>query len=182
MSLHDATDVLLSSPDRAATWLQLADRYMQQYNKDNQQFVLPAQHAFLLPLIEKYSHNPGAFLKYLRGMRDSFPRGSAHGMAIQAVFRRVTSRVTQQMRRERLARAMRRAEDLHGPALFTVKQAWMARLEHKWAQRRQRFLDSARAATTGKRMAREDQEELLAEFWDMIDNEIQIGERLPPWE
>lgn len=179
MSLHDATDVVLSNPERTAMWMQLADRYIQQYNQDPEHFVLPRQHAFLLPFIETYSRNIGAFLKYLRGLRDSMPAHSQWAKDMQVVMRRVNSRVTQQIRRERASRAMRKAEELHGSAPFHVKQMWMAKLEQTWAQRRVRFLEKV---SGGKRLSRDDMAEHLAEFWDDIDNEISNGERIPPWE
>jgi hypothetical protein len=143
------------------------------------QFILPKQHAFLLPIIETYSSNALAFMRYIRGVRDSFSRGSDAALEMQLLHRRVNSRSVQQIRRERTTRAMRKAEEMHGPAPFTTKQAWVARLEQIWSKRRLAFMD---AASAGKRLTVDERAELLAEFWDGIDNEITHGERIPKWE
>jgi hypothetical protein len=178
MSIHETTNVLLMNTDRTATWLNLADKYIQSYNENPSHFVLPKAYRFLLPLIESYANNLEGFLQYLIGIRDSLPRSSGAYKDVQALYRRVNGRYTQQVRRERSNRAIAKAEEKYGAIDFHTRQKWVADLEHEWAQRRLGFLDKA---SRGKRLSIEERAELLAEFWDGIDTEISKGKGLPKW-
>ena len=179
MDLSETTDKLLSSPEKTADWLALADDYMQRYNENPDMFVLPKMHMFLLPLLETYAKNCQAYLQYLVGIRDSFQRNSMYYKEVQMVYRRINGRCVQQMRRERLGRAIAKAEAMYGRTDFHTRLKWSAQLEKKWAQRRIKFLNDARG---GKRMNVEDRAELLAEFWDIIDTEIADNIGIPTWD
>jgi hypothetical protein len=178
MSIHDTTDVLLSDLGRTATWLALADKYMQAYSEDPKHFVLPRSHALIKPLIEAYAHHLEGFVTYVGGIRDSIPTNTLAYRDVQILFRRINGRYTQQVRRERAARAIAQAEKLYGKTDFHTRQKWIADLEHEWAGRRLAFLDDA---SRGKRMSMDERSEFLAEFWDVIDTEVNNGEGLPPW-
>ena len=131
-SLNDATDVILAKPERTATWLTLADRFIGQYNDDRAGFVLPRAYAFLLPLIEHFADNPEAFLTYISGIRESFPRGSDSAKQVQALYRKVNGRITQQARRERAQRAIEKAITMFGnPPSYGARQLWISKREHE---------------------------------------------------
>jgi hypothetical protein len=178
MSLKDTTYLLLQNPGRTATWLNLADKYIQSYNENPTHFVLPKAYSFLLPLIESYANNLEAFLQYIIGIRDSLDKNSAAFSEVQALFRRINGRYTQQIRRERSSRAIAKAEKLFGETDYHTRIQWVSDLEHEWAQRRLSFMDDA---SRGKRLSLDRRAELLAEFWNIIDTEIEEGKGLNKW-
>lgn len=175
MSLRDTTEMILYDTSRTARWVQAADYYIRQYNTDREHFVLPKAFAALAPVIEEYADNFGGFVQYVQGIRDSLPPKSQASKDAQVVYRKVVVRYVQQQRRERVDRAMKKAQELYGDAPFQTRLAWMAKLEHVWAKRRLEYL-------ARKKMSREERAEALEEFWDMIDEEIEAGERIPRWE
>jgi hypothetical protein len=179
MELSQVTDKLLSNPEKTADWLDLADNYMQRYIENRQDFALPSQHKFLMPLIEKFASDCLAFLAFLVSVRDNFERNSKYFKEVQVVYRRINGRCVQQLRRERLARAVEKAEQTYGRTDYHTRLKWSADLEKKWAKRRLAFLDAARG---GKRMSVEDRSELLLEFWKEIDDKIDNNIGILPWQ
>ena len=178
MSLHESTNVLLSDTEKLATWLNLADNYIQAFNDDRKNFVLPKAYGVLHPLIEAFANNLEGFVVYIKGVRDSLPRKSLAFEEVHALYRRVNGRYTQQVRRERTQRAVDKAEELYGKTDYHPRQKWISVLEHEWAQRRLLFLQEF---SRGERVSMDKRAELLAEFWDMIDTEINEGDCLTKW-
>lgn len=179
-ALSQCTNALLRNPDKAAEWIAVADRHMQTYVESPETFLLPKAHEFLKPLIESYALNLDGFTQYLVGLRDSFDRRSSQFTQIQAVYRRVNGRYVQQQRRERIGRAVAKAEELYGTVHYQERVFWMARVEHEWAQRRIAFLEQQRRRIGEPRLSVDIRTELLLEFWDGIDTEIYEG-NIPPW-
>jgi len=179
-NLQSATEEILSVPDRAHEWVALADEYMQSYNRSPNTFLLPWEHRFLKPLVETYAHNLEGFCQYVQGLRDSVPRDSLAWERLQQVYRKLTGRHVQQERRLRSDRAVAKAEELYGPTDYHTRLKWIANLEHEWAQRRLSFMEGFRQKTENHRLSVDERAEVLAEFWDMIDTEIQEGQ-VPPW-
>lgn len=178
--LQDTTKALLRNPDKVNEWLIIADKHMMSYAKDKELFALPKQHELIKPLVEVFAHDLGGFAEYLLELRDNFDRRSRQFVDIQTIYRRVNGRYVQQQRRERMARAVAKAEELYGELTYTKRMQWMAELEHKWAQRRLAFLEQQRVRIKQQRLDTELRAEMLLEFWDIIDTEIHKGE-LPPW-
>ena len=178
--IYGVTDFLLSNSSQAASWLRQADRYMQLYNEDPERFVLPRQHAFLKPLLEAYAHNLEGFVQYLAGVKNSLPRDSLGFGRVQKLYRTVMGRYVQQVRRQRMDRAIAKAEELFGETDFHARLQWAASLENVWALRRREFLSEKRARTKENRLSAERQAELLSVFWDQIETEISEG-KVPPW-
>lgn len=178
--LEETTSALLRNPDKVSEWVIIADKHMMSYAKDQRLFVLPKQHEFMKPLIEAFAHDLVGFAEYLLQLRDNFDRRSRQFVDIQAVYRRVNGRSVQQQRRERMARAIAKAEELYGEIAYTKRMQWMAELEHHWAQRRLAFLEQQRKRLKQERLSTEMRTEMLLEFWDIIDTEIYKGE-LPQW-
>jgi hypothetical protein len=179
-ALPETTESLLRNPDKITEWLLIADRYMQTYVENPRLVVLPRAHEFLRPLIEGYAKDLGGFAEYILDLRDQFARNSAQFKDIQAVYRRFNGRWVQQHRRERMIRAVEKAESLYGEIPYTKRMQWMADVEHEWAQRRLAFLEQQRRRLKVERVSTELRTEFLLEFWDIIDTEIYEG-KLPPW-
>ena len=180
-SLGECTNTLLRNPDKVQDWLTLADKYMQTFTQNPNMFLLPKAHEFMKPLLQAYAEDLEGFTHYIIGLRDSFDRGSAQFDQIQSIYRRVNGRYVQQQRRQRMQRAVDKAEELWGEITFQDRMVWIAKLEHEWAQRRLAFLEKRRDRLRNQRLSTEERAEALLEFWDMVDTEIHQGD-LPPWQ
>ena len=178
--LQATIEIFLRSPDKAAEWLTLADKYAQAYLEDPKIFLLPTAHGFLKPIIERYANDLEGLAQYVETVRDAFDRRSAQWLAIQRVYRRINGRHVQQLRRSRSNRAVEKEIELFGSVDYQTRLQWVANLENDWAKRRLVFLDAQRDKFTGGRISVEDRVELLAEFWNDIDTEIYKG-RLKKW-
>lgn len=178
--LSAVTATLLRNPDKVEAWLTIADKHMKSYEDNPEVFLLPKAHEFLKPLIEAYSNNLEGFTQFVLEIRDSFDRRSLQFVKVQAIYRRLNGRYVQQSRRERMARAIIKAEALYGEIPYTKRMQWMAEQEHIWAQRRLAFLEQQRKRLKQERLSTELRTEMLLEFWDIIDTEIYEG-NLPPW-
>ena len=178
--LSAVTATLLRNPDKVEEWLTIADKHMTSYEDNPDVFLLPKAHEFLKPLIEAYSNNLEGFTQYVLEIRDSFDRRSLQFVKVQAIYRRLNGRYVQQSRRERMARAIIKAEALYGEIPYTKRMQWMAEQEHIWAQRRLAFLEQQRKRLKQDRLSTDLRTEMLLEFWDIIDTEIYEG-NLPPW-
>lgn len=179
-TLSEFTETLLRNPDRLSNWLSIADKHMQTLAQNPDLFTLPKAHEFMRPLIESFHKDTEGFTFYLIELRDKFDRNSSQFVEVQKVYRRINGRHVQASRRERIRRAVAKAEEIWGEIPYTVRMQWMARLEHEWAQRRLVFLDQARRRLKTERMSTEQRTEVLLEFWDMIDTEIYEG-NIPSW-
>ena len=178
--LSAVTATLLRNPDKVEEWLTIADKHMTSYEDNPEVFLLPKAHEFLKQLIEAYSNNLEGFTQYVLEIRDSFDRRSLQFVKVQAIYRRLNGRYVQQSRRERMARAIIKAEALYGEIPYTKRMQWMAEQEHIWAQRRLAFLEQQRKRLKQDRLSTDLRTEMLLEFWDIIDTEIYEG-NLPPW-
>lgn len=178
--LSAVTETLLRNPDKVEEWLTIVDKHMTSYEDNPDVFLLPKAHEFLKPLIEAYSNHLEGFVQYVLELRDNFDRRSLQFVQVQAIYRRLNGRYVQQSRRERMARAIIKAEALYGEIPYTKRMQWMAEQEHIWAQRRLAFLEQQRKRLKLDRLSTDLRTEMLLEFWDIIDTEIYEG-NLPPW-
>lgn len=179
-ALPECTETLLRNPDKITDWLSIADRHMQTYAENPHLVLLPRAHEFLKPLIEGYANNLEGFAEYICKLRDHFARSSSQYKEIQTIYRRVNGRFVQQSRRERIARAVAKAEELNGVIPYQARMQWMADVEHEWARRRLAFLQIQKKRLKVERVSTSFRTELLAEFWNDIDTEIYEG-NIPPW-
>ena len=178
--LPECKDTLLRNPDKLGEWLSVADKHMQSYAEDPKTFLLPKAHVFLQSLIETYTSDLEGFTEYLADLRDRFDRKSAAYKDVQKVYRRINGRYIQQQRRERMDRAVKKAEELFETIPFLQRMQWIANLEHQWAKRRLEFLEAQRGRYKNGRLPAEDRVALLEDFWKQIDDEITDG-NVPPW-
>lgn len=171
MSLREATKEILDS-DNPAELLRLADMYIESFNKMPEAFVLPAKHVILRPVIEAFSDDLDAFVRYIHAVREQFPPGLKRA-DLQMFYRTILTRSVQQSRRQRLSRAVAVMEQVVGRRLEREERERVAkRLEQNWASRRMDFLKSHRGATDKGRLRSDERSELLEEFWGQIDAEI----------
>lgn len=178
MDLRETTSYLLRAHD-AAAWLRRADNYIHAYNKLPTDFVLPADHAILRPIIEAFATDTQAFAEYLRAMRDGSTGVSFD--EIHALYRTVGLRSLQVIRRTRTRRAvMLLLEDLQhvlGSELNYDAQIRIAKvLEQIWGSERMALLSRERSRMTSKKLTSEDRAVLLNAFWKDIDNKLERGE------
>jgi hypothetical protein len=171
---------LLKYPDKICDRLNVVDKHMQSYDQQHQTVLLPAGYEFLQPLATTFVRDLGGFGTFMLELRDSFDRRSRHFVDIQKLYRRVNGRYVQQSRRERMARATEKAEELFGPIPYPKRIQWMTDIEHEWAKRRLEFLKVVRKKSGEQHLSTEDRAEALLEFWDTIDTEIYDG-RLSKW-
>jgi hypothetical protein len=174
------SDNLLKNPDKIGDWLQIADKHMQNYADNADMLALPTEHKFLKPLVRTFARDIEGFVSYIVYLRDTYGSKELAYKNIQTVYRKVNGRYIQQQRRARMDRAINKATELFGHIPYVYRMAWMADLEHRWAQRRLDFLEGHRAAYKSDRLPSEDRVELLIEFWNEIDTEINEG-NLPSW-
>lgn len=174
------TGTFLRNPDKLKEWLTAADKHMMSYENDPNVFLLPKPHEFMKPLIEGYANNTEEFAQFLLKLRDNFDRRSRQFVDVQAIYRRVNGRSVQKARRQRIARAVAKAEELYGEIPYTKRMQWMADVEHEWARRRLAFLEEQRKRLRAERLSTELRTEMLLEFWEIIDTEIYKGE-VPSW-
>lgn len=177
MTIQEATDYILDSDD-PARWLRLLDMYISQYNQMPAAFVLPREYAVLEPLIAAMARNHPKIVQYIKAIRDTLPKGSK-AADVNELYRTVMTRFIQQDRRQRMARALERAAELHGPAPSReVRVAYETKLYTLWGRRREELL---RRAKGSDRLMTEERSEILELFWKEVDEQIEAGD-LPPWE
>lgn len=175
MSLRETTQAILGADD-PAEWLRLADMYIATFNQMPASFVLPAQHAVLKPAIVAFHHDPATFARYIEAIRDQFPPGDKK-IGLHRLYRTVLTRVVQQDRRARMARALVAVEKMIGRPLTTdERERVIHKLEQHWAYRRMQFLKAARSSTAKGRLSSDERAEMLKQFWEEIDAEIERRE------
>lgn len=181
MPLATARNALLRKPD-VCDWVKMADKYMAVYVSDKRRFVLPEEHKELDPIVKHYASRQKDFARFLLELRDAFPRGTAQYAELNKFYRTVLARAIQQERRVRSDRALELAEETYGPApSFSERLQWVARREAEWASERLDYLAERRRKTTGNKLSRDETNQLLEEFWAMVDHRIE-EEGVPAWD
>lgn len=183
MTITDATTAVLQSKDPALD-LRLADDYISAWKKRGESFVLPRDHAYLAPIVERFADDPKRLLRYVRAVRDEIAEvrgmGSEEYKRLQELVRTLDVRIVQASRRERLRAA---AEWLikEQPDLTTEhRKVWVRQLEQRWAKQRLAWL-AAHRKKAGGRLSEDERREVLDEFWSQIDEQIKVG-ALPRYE
>ena len=178
MDLRETTSYLLRLPDIGA-WLKLADKYITAYNSMPEHFVLPVQHALLKPIIEAFAKDGSAFTTYIHALRDA-----TEGVArdeLHALYRTVSVRVLQTVRRTRLRKAtlllLPQLEPLLGRDIGYDDQQRVAKfLEQCWGAMRMAAMSEQREQQQSKRLNTGDRTVLLENFWKNLDQQLDRGE------
>lgn len=174
MSLPELTDHLISDP-QAADKLRLADSYILQLQRMGRNFVLPAEHTILEPIIERYGKNLPKFVDYVKSLRDSVPARTNSHIALHELYRMLEVRIVQQQRRDRARRALAWLEKEQPRLTSEQKTRWVRKLEQEWGKERMEYLEAHRKKTGTGRLSSEERQELLDEFWQEKDAEIAKG-------
>lgn len=176
MKIREATDFILDSGE-PVKWIRLLDMYVEQYRKYPSAFVLPREHYVLEPLVAVFVRNPEQLVPYIKVIRDTLPKGE-QAFEVNGLYRTILTRYVQQERRERMARALDKAEDLFGKFESSEERSqYENKLYALWATRRKELL--AKGAKTTGRLSVQERADVLELFWKEIDKEIDEG-RLPP--
>lgn len=168
--------------DRPEDVLRLADNYLRQFEELGDHFILPREHKMILPVLETYVNDLPGWVKFVKGVRDRLPIDGRkfHG-GMQELYRTLEVRLTQQQRRERLDAAVAMAlkkrlitDD------YDSKVRYARRCTQAWKLRRDNMLKVAAAQAKSGRLNAVEREDMLAEFWQGIEQEIQNGELPKP--
>ena len=161
-----------------AGWLRTADTQIINYLKDPKGFVLNKAHKDMLPVIEDCAYDLAGFVEFISAVRDNCT--GVKQEAVYRFYRTVSGRLLQQQRRERFDRALTKAIELHGQyPNYITRMAWIHQLEQVWRKRRQEAMADARGSK-GSRIPRDELADVLSEFWEDIDAEIEQGQ-VPDW-
>lgn len=179
-TLRELRDTLLtiSHPEK---WLALADDYLDRFETQGDDFILPREHAMLAPILEHYVGDLAGWMKFARGVRDRLPRYSMEYSAVHEFFSKLESRFI--VRRDRRLTGL--AVDVAIatkvlPDTKDDKRRYIDRCRQLWKKRRAAVLGAARRASPTGRVSLGHQEELLAEFWEQLETELNNGEIPPP--
>ena len=113
-TIRDATYAILDS-EHPDGWLRLADTYIGNYNALPKSFVLPREHATIKPIIDVYYNDLAGFVEYIKAIRDTLtgePKRTVHEL-----YRTISTRYVQQVRRRRADNALRAVEKALGRPL-----------------------------------------------------------------
>lgn len=178
MDLRTATSSLLRDP-KVATWLKLADSYIQAYNRMPKQFVLPAEHSMLKPVIEAFAYDTDAFAQYIRALRDAAD-GTAYD-ELHELYRMVSMRALQNERRARIRKGLlllfpHMAAALGREPTYDEQMRIARFIEQRWGAMRIEFLASERRLYKTRRLSSEERNISLKRFWKSLDDALEKGE------
>ena len=181
MNIKEFRDTLLRL-ERPEEILRLADEYLQDLEHKGDRFILPREHIVVKPALEYYAGDMEGWVRFIKSVRDRLPvDGRRYHSGVQSFFRTVIIRLTQTQRRARLDAAVEMAVRKR---LITNeyddKMRYARRCTQVWKQRRDNLLRQHSAQTGSGRLSVEEREELLAEFWAGVANEIANGELPKP--
>lgn len=163
--------------ENPATILRLADNYLQQVAELGDSFVLPKQYTVIHPILEYYAGDLAGWVDYVKRIRDAFGPRSQARTDLHALYRTLSIRHVQQIRRERLNAAIAKAIALHLiPDDPEAKRRYEKRCVVEWGMRRDALLNEHRGRTHTGRLSTDEREEILARFWQVIDTEVNNGE------
>ena len=159
--------------------LSLANKYMLSIEKMGSEFRLPREHVRVQTLLEDYSYDLPGWMKFVKTARDNMGRGSPGWADMQELFRTIETRCVQRIRWARLDAAISVAlKKGLIPDTPEAKIAYAKRCTQVWMARKKNLENVHRADSSNGRITQALREELLAEFWKQIDDEIKNGEVL----
>jgi hypothetical protein len=155
----------------ASKWVELADYYIEMYNKNPAIFVLPTAHNKLSPVIKAYHNDIRGFLLFVRGIRDALVGDEK--IKAHIYYRKITSRSSQQVRRARLNQALEQIEEhLNLKFNSSQREAVGMWLTQYWGKARVDALDAERGETTSNRLDTTTRAEICQTFWDEVDKNL----------
>jgi hypothetical protein len=164
---------LLDDPDIAAK-LKLGDQYLQTMVKMGSSFVLPHDHAELLPILEYYQDDLVGWCNYVKGIRNRMAP-SDRMSDVHDVFRTIEVRRVQAERRSRLDAAIKKALQLKRiEDTSEAKKHYANRCTQEWIKQRTAMLSGMRGRNG--RVNEDERAVALDAFWAAIDEGITLGE------
>lgn len=180
-NLRELKEWSLDHPDESIQALQIADDYLQMYDRMGDRLVIPKDHAFARPVVEYFAGAPDEFAKWLHKLVAEFPPKTEARRQCYELFRRVNLRHAQRVRRERINAAVQTAVNLGIiPDEYLVKERYARRVTLVWGMKLKALQKSARNATSGKTLSREHDDILREEFWSDVEAQIARGELPEP--
>ncbi len=175
MDFREATRALMRRSD-IASQLRLADSYIQAYNRVPDQFVLPADHAILKPIIEAFASNTSAFAQYIKTLRDASE--SKDYDELHDLYRTIDMRALQSARRSRIRKAVAvllpEFSAALGRDLTYEEQLKAARfIEHRWGAMRVAHMSEERSKHNKGRLPAEERTTSLSQFWSNIETSLE---------
>ena len=176
VELREARDTLLqiANPDRV---LRYADELMNTLRSNREIFELPAAHAWLKPILEYYTDDLDGWVKFLKNVRDRLEPKSDDYKAVYEFYKVINVRAIQRRTRALIDVATNIAvrkgylEDT-----WDAKQRYAKRCVQAWKLRKDTLLTNIRKASPTGRVSVHHREEVLAEFWDKLADEVNRGE------
>jgi hypothetical protein len=176
-TLRSATADLLRQHD-VPEQIKLCDAMIAAYNKVPEKFVLPRQYSGLRPIIANFADDPQGWSEYIRIVRDAVD-GAAYD-AMHEIYRSISTRVLQQIRRARVRKAVKvlcgrigRATGVEPP--YDEQLVIGRRIELMWKKQRAEAISLARSEYRNNRQPFEDKTEMLDAFWKEIDSKLEDG-------
>lgn len=152
-------------------YLNLVDMYIEMYNRSPSNFRMPQEHELLVPVIRAFYKNLGAFVEFVRKVRDEASPDKYE--KLHEIYRRFNSRFVQQERRRRLAAGIAYIEsELNMKFTFGQKadvETWLGLI---WSKRRADMLNEARNAGKRLRLTTEERDEICEAHGKSIDEDI----------
>jgi hypothetical protein len=178
-TLRELRDTLLTIAD-PATWLIVADKKLQQFEDEGDDFELLQKHAILKPILEHYVGDLTGWLKFVKGVRDRLEPRTPEHVAVSEFYKTLNVRWIQRRSRAILDVAVDLAvtkgiidND------WTAKQWYAKRCTQSWKKRKDLLLGAVRKESPTGRVSQSHREELLAAFWQQVADEVNNGE-IPP--
>jgi hypothetical protein len=179
-NLRELKDWSLDHPDEAIQALEMADEYLQMYDRLGDKLVIPKEHAFARPVVEYFAGAPEEYAKWLRKLVDDLPKSEARRQCHE-LFRRVNMRHVQRVRRERIGQAVHTAVNLGIiPDEYLVKERYARRCTLVWGAKLKALQNAARASNPHKRLSHEEDDMLREDFWSDVEAQISRGELPEP--
>lgn len=175
-TLRELRDTLtqIAHPDRV---LRLADKYLQDFTENREDFILPKEHVLVKPLLEFYVGDLDGWKKFVRIVRDRLPQGSDERRAVQELYKVLEVRAIQRRNRILIDAATDVAirKGLLDPT-WESKQRYAKRCIQAWKARKDNMLKTVRSQSPTGRVSADHREKLLKEYWTMVSEEVNNGE------
>lgn len=179
-TLRELRDTLLtiSHPER---WLILADDYLNRFEAQGKEFILPKEHKILAPILNHYVGDLEGWMRFVRSVRNGLPPRSLEYSRVHYVYSKVESRflVGRERRLTGLALDVALAEKLI-PDTKEAKARYADRCRQHWKKLRAAMLNEARRASPTGRVSMNHRKELLKAFWAQLENDLNNGKIPPP--
>jgi hypothetical protein len=164
---------ILDSRD-PASWIDLADNYIELHNKNPKVFALPVVHKLLEPVIVGFSKDLSGFIEFVKSIREAVP--VQHYKDIHVIYRRLVVRNAQITRRSRLYTTVGKIEhDLYKKFTQAQKVQIAAWLEAYWGKERIEALDEVRRSSNTERLSTDVRADVCEEFWAKVDDNLKHG-------